>query len=109
MKPEVQYVAIAVADGSLAVMQFVVRGGGVEREATDGAINAEIAKAGLSAVSWRRILPDDLPQSRVDRNAWQDSGKTIAVDPVRKAALDQAKTAARASEIAALKAELARP
>ncbi len=94
MKPEVQHIAITRTDGSLAVMQFVTKAE-FEREATDEAIEAEIAKAGIKATGWRRISPDDLPQDRADRDAWKDTGKTIVVDASYKAALDQAKAATR--------------
>ncbi len=108
MTPAVQHIAITLNDGSLAIMQFVTRAE-FEREATDEAIAAEIAKAGLDAQSWRRIDPEDIPADRTDRDAWQDTGKTIAVDPERKAILDAAMAAIRdpLAEIDAIKADLA--
>lgn len=62
MKPEVQFIAITLADGATARMQFVTRayrGKEVEweREATDEAIEAEIKKAGYVAKSWERSEP----------------------------------------------------
>ena len=97
---EVQLIAITMADGSLAVMQFITRawndaqkaaalasGDPVAervREATDDAINLEIARAGFDAVSWRRIQPEDLPATRDDRDAWRDDGEKIGVDPARR-------------------------
>ncbi len=109
MRPEVQHIAITCADGSLAMMQFVLDDGRVQRDATDEAIEAEISNAGLSAQSWRRIVPEDIPADRTDRDAWQDTGKAIAVDPERKADLDAAKAAIRdpLAEIDQIKADLA--
>ncbi len=87
MRPQIQLVAISAADGSLVIMQFITDDGVVQRQATDAAIIDEIAKAGITAASWRRIAPTDLPADRSDRDAWQDSGTVIAVSPTRKAAL----------------------
>ncbi len=81
MKPEVQPVAITLEDGSLAIMQFVTKAE-FEREATDEAIVAEIAKSGFKAVKWRRIAQKDLPTDRSTRNAWQDTGKAIGVKEI---------------------------
>jgi len=82
MVPEIQHIAITVEDGSLAVMQFVTKAE-FEREATDEAIEAEIVKAGIRAVSWRRIDIKDLPTSRDFRAAWNYDGKIVDVDMVK--------------------------
>lgn len=87
MKPEVQCIAITVADGSLAIMQFVTNDGRRKRDATDDAITKEIGRAGIKAVAWRRISPRDIPADRTDRDAWRDDGKTIEVDVAVKAAI----------------------
>lgn len=107
MKPEVQHIAITVADGSLAIMQFVTNDGRQTREATDEAITEEIERAGIKAMAWRRISPEDIPANRTDRDAWADTGKAITVDPVRKAALERAKPRDLAAEVDALKVALA--
>lgn len=81
MKPEIQHIAISQPDGSLAIMQFVTKGhldavGTIfERDATDEAVAEEIAKAGLSPVSWRRIDAVDIPADRQFRAAWRDNGQ----------------------------------
>lgn len=86
MQPEVQFVAVNMTDGSLAVMQFVTRGqlnaaGDIfEREATDDAIDADIAKGMIRAASWRRIEAKDVPSDRTFRNAWRDTGRAVVVD-----------------------------
>lgn len=88
MAPEVQHIAISMPDGSVAIMQFITRqqrhhdDPGWEREATDQAIEDEISRtAGVTPNSgWRRIDLADIPADRAFRNAWVDSGKTIAVD-----------------------------
>jgi hypothetical protein len=90
MMLEVQLVAITFADGALAVMQFVT-GAEFVRSATDDAINAEIAKAGLQVKSWRRIQPSDLPPNRTYRNAWIDDGKSITIDLAKQTAIDTAR------------------
>jgi hypothetical protein len=88
MKPITQPISITKSDGSVAIMHFVTKGllnaaGAVfEREATDENINAEIAKAGIDAVSWRRIEMSEIPRDRTFRNAWVDTGK-IDVDMPR--------------------------
>jgi hypothetical protein len=107
MRPQVEHIAITMADGSLAIMQFVTKSN-FDRTATDDAIEAEIARAGIAATSWRRITPDEIPVDRADRDAWRDTGKTIAIDPVRKGALDRARAAIRdpLAEIDALKARI---
>ncbi len=83
MRPEVQLIAITRADGSLAIMHFVTKAEFI-RVATDEAINAEIAKAGIRATSWRRITLRDLPTNRIDRDAWIDTGSAIMIDPARR-------------------------
>jgi hypothetical protein len=92
---EVEHVAITMADGSIAVMQFITRAWksrlgrkddeAFAREATDEAIQAEIDKTAFSqpVVSWRRISPADLPKSRDNRDAWRDDGTKIVVDRAR--------------------------
>lgn len=88
---EVQFVAIAAPDGVLAVMQFITKAWNSKypnenvyiRDATDEAIIAEITKAKLPMASWRRIVKEDLPTSRENRDAWRDDGVTIAVDPTK--------------------------
>jgi len=86
--PDVQFVAIIFADGSLGIMQFVVRefaqGGGVqlEREPTDEAIGIEIMRSAFDSepVSWRRISAGDVPREREFRSAWTDDGRVIVHD-----------------------------
>ncbi len=85
MQPTVQHIAITRTDGGLSVMQFVTDDGVMQHEATDEAINATIAKAGIDAVSWRRIEPEDIPTDRADRAEWIDTGTAIAVDQVKRA------------------------
>lgn len=91
MHDHLQFIAITFDDGSLGVMQFVLRPRGVpddlpgfdpatgERAATDEAINYEIAKSAWQhkPVSWRRIAFEDIPQTREYRDAWEDSGREI--------------------------------
>ncbi len=92
-------IAITRTDGGVSIMHF---------DSSDAEVDAEIARAGIDALRWRRVAPEDLPPDRTDRNAWADNGKTIAVDPVRKAGLDQAKAEVRdpLAELDALKAAL---
>ncbi len=95
-------IAITRADAGLSIMDMIADG-------DDTAVVAEVAKAGIDAVSWRRIIPEDIPADRTDRDAWTDTGKAIDIDPERKAALDAAKAAIRdpIAEIDQIKAELA--
>ncbi len=95
-------IAITRADAGLSIMDMIADG-------DDAAVVAEIAKAGIDAVSWRRIVPEDVPADRSDRDAWTDTGKAIDVDPERKAIIDAAKAAIRdpLAEIDQIKAEIA--
>lgn len=95
-------IAITRADGGLSIMH------GPATEGDDAMMEAEIAKAGIRATAWRRISADDLPADRSDRDAWTDTGKAIAADPERKAALAEARAAVRdpLAEIDAIKATL---
>lgn len=89
--PEVIYIAITVEDGTLTILQFITKqqrlvGLGVnelgwEREPTDEAIEEEIAKSRIPAVSWRIIQLEDLPPDRSQRNLWRDTGDKIIIDP----------------------------
>lgn len=96
---DIQFVAIKMEDGSLAIMQFntsIVQGG-VEwlREATDENIQAEINKTfssvnrdgevtwNVAVTSWRRISKEDIPTTREFRNAWKDTGSAIEHDMVK--------------------------
>lgn len=82
MKPDVQLIAITLADGSLAVMQFVTHSPRDDwrREPTRENVASEIEKAGLRAKGWRLISPEDVPSSREYREAWTDSGTRIEHD-----------------------------
>lgn len=89
---DIQFIAITMTDGSLGIMQFVTDDdAGVIRDATDDAINAEIAKGDLPSASWRRIAPADIPTDRTYRDAWVDNGTAIVIDPTKKAAIDAAR------------------
>lgn len=86
-KPEVQFIAITLADGYLAIMQFVTKQVGVdgwERQPTDEAVNAEIRKAlghdPNQPRTWRFIEESDIPKTREHRVAWRDDGEKIYVD-----------------------------
>lgn len=73
-------IAITLSDDSLVIMSFINNDyNGIIREATSANINAEIAKAGFNAKSWRIIQDADLIPDRTFRNAWKDTGK-IEVD-----------------------------
>lgn len=85
----IQFVTIEMADGSVAVMQFLteyrasVEGEDllVKREATDEAIEKEIQRSGFSnRKGWRRIERAAIPTDRTFRDAWTASGKGVAVD-----------------------------
>ncbi len=95
-------IAITRADAGLSIMDMIADG-------DDAAVVAEIVKAGIDAASWRRIVPEDIPTDRIDRDAWTDTGKAIDVDPERKAVIDAAKAAIRdpLAEIDQIKADLA--
>jgi len=92
---DAQRIAIAFDDGTIGVMQFITRAWNdavpldeqevYEREATDEAIEREIAKSPLpkAVTSWRRVRPEDLPASRENRDAWRDDGVRVAVDPTK--------------------------
>jgi hypothetical protein len=85
---KIQLVSITFDDGSVGIMHFILdpnleAGAQCEgycpvkrqREATDAAIQAEVDKSTFAprvAVSWRRIEEQDIPASRVFRNAWRD-------------------------------------
>jgi len=78
-----QTIAIACADGTVAIMCFVLDDQrGITRDGTDAEIDAEIAKASLESpsVSWRRIVEADIPSQRDFRNAWTDHGTHIGFD-----------------------------
>lgn len=83
MTPDTVHVAIALEDGSTSIMQFVTRqhrskgDPGWSKEATSDAIESEIAKAGLKAVSWTLIDPRDIPSDRTFRGAWRVDGGRI--------------------------------
>ena len=64
MEPIVQRVALDMEDGSTCVMLFVVSGNGVpDRAPTPENIEAEIARAGYKAKSWRLI--DEAEHARI--------------------------------------------
>ncbi len=98
MRPETSAIAITCEDGSLVIMHFVTHdpSAGWTREATDEAINREIARtSGVKSVRWRRIAVSELPSERTYRNAWVDNGTTITVDPVKRASIDTEKVMQR--------------
>ena len=56
---------------------------GIEREATDANIDAEIAKSAFTSapVGWRRIVNEtEIPTDRYFRNAWKDAAGRLDVD-----------------------------
>ena len=100
--PAVVFVAIAFADDSVGIMQFVTRGyqsnGTVqfEREPTDANIGAEIMRsafdeAKLPPKSWRRINAADVPSDRSYRDAWTDDGRAIVHDMPKARAIHLAR------------------
>jgi hypothetical protein len=97
---DVQHVAIAMPDDSVAIMQFVTRQHasrfdiGWMRDATDQNIEAEIARAGLSTPKyWRRISLDEIPQDRTHRSAWRLShnGGPVWIDEQKAQEIDEAR------------------
>lgn len=110
----VQCVAITCADGSLAVMRYVLDDGrGVQSEGTDEQIAAVIARTALESpcVSWRRITEAELPTARDFRNAWRDHGAGIDHDMGKARAIHLERIryardeALRASDVAVMRAE----
>lgn len=91
MPPAIALVALALADGSVALMQFVTTefnaDGSVRRAvlASSENVQAEIDRSPLQVTSWRFVQPDAVPADRTYRNAWTLSGETIVHD------LDKAK------------------
>lgn len=92
--PQLQFVAITFADGSLGVMQFVVQEylpSGIvrwERLPTKNNVDAEIARGAWDAhllpiKGWRLIDPGDVPTDRTYRGAWSDDGNAIVHDMTR--------------------------
>lgn len=104
---EVELVALRCADGTVAVLRFVVeeyRADGslryrqhatrqnVEREIerltrveTNGQ-GEQVCALGIAKVpvqSWRFIEPHELPQERTYRDAWKDTGRSIEHDMSR--------------------------
>ena len=78
-----QLLAIACANGTVAIMCFVLDDQrGIKRDGTDAEIDAEIAKAALESpgVAWRRIVEADVPAKRDFRNAWTMQGDAIGHD-----------------------------
>lgn len=71
--------AITRDDGGVSIMRLL-------NEARD--IDAEIkrweAASNLKCVSYREIKEDDLPQDRKHRNSLIDTGKSLALDDVRR-------------------------
>ncbi len=92
---DVEFVAITLADGSLAIMQFVVAEYGAggkprwTRPATSAAIEVEIARTRLPcpAAFWRRIAAADIPPDRAFRDAWVDAGGRLDHDLVKVRAI----------------------
>jgi hypothetical protein len=89
MTPEVQLIAISRPDGGVSIMHFVTKqqrsenDPGWTREATDEAIEAEIAKSGKGDhLGWRRIKTDDIPADRSFREAWAHD-LTVDMDKAR--------------------------
>lgn len=96
-----QKVAITRADGSVAVMTFVIEGrspslpsGAVWieqgsalwfRQPNERNIAAEVQKAVPDAVSWRKIADNEVPTDRTYRNALVDDGRALNFD-IQKAA-----------------------
>lgn len=108
---DVQHVAVSMPGGRVAILQivmraplaafssdaaashgFVVSGEAWERQVTDEGVEQELSRsAGLEKrLSWRRIDPSEIPQDRVFRNAWVDSGK-LAVDMPRAREIHRAR------------------
>lgn len=83
------------------MLYAIKRSDGVSIMDTDKDINEQIAKwesgSGLTAISYRQILPTDLPD-REFRNAWEDTGtitenldkaKNIHADRIEKSLLEE--------------------
>lgn len=89
---EVQLVAVERDDGGLSILSIITRAPARSfapavaeacgfalspdaqwwsRDMSDDAIEQEMARAGLSAVSWSCVTADDLPSDRRHRAAWE--------------------------------------
>lgn len=93
--PELQKGLVRIAltlrdpDAPVAIMGFLTlrrddAGGPVYVvPATDESIRAECEKAGLDVMSWRKLLPDEVPEDRAQRHALIDDGTALVVDPAK--------------------------
>jgi hypothetical protein len=88
---DVVFIAITLADDTVAVMRFILCERGPngeivwERVATKATVDAEVAKCSFTAdklpvKGWRPIAWEDQPKDRMFRNAWRDSGESIEHD-----------------------------
>ena len=89
------FIAITLSDGTLGVMQFLTQGRGTDlpqgatwkepgiwlRPAIPANVDFEVTKtyAGqvVSPISWRQVTAAALPNDRVFRGAWRDTGSNI--------------------------------
>lgn len=121
MNPEIISVPIALemADGSTAIMQFIVQGRGDalpfggewlapgmwRRAASDAAVFEEVVRAhgSASVLAFHRISPSDIPRDRTYRNAWTFAGGRIEHDMVKARGIHREKLREqRAPALAAL-------
>lgn len=98
---EFELIAVTRADGGVSMMSiitsapldgfsagaalangFVLSDDGMSwaRDAGDDQVEREIVRAGIDCVSWRRVPPEIVPNSRMFRDAWVDDGKDVSVD-----------------------------
>ena len=99
--------ALQCDDEHVMILQF----SGPQREVSDREVSDELAKATYErrVVSWRKIDPAQLPQSRRFRDAWRDSGAAITEDLAaarsiaiaRGVTAEQANAASSTDELAA--------
>lgn len=80
--PSVQHIAIALDDG-VAVMQFITQtDAGDVREASEAAIEAELARSGFAGKPWAKVNHEDIPTDRASRARWRlRDGKIVVEAP----------------------------
>ena len=74
-------IAVQRPDGEMYIVIIILDDGhGIEREYSTALAEAELRRAGLGGLPFRRIEDDEIPADRAFRNAWADTGAGVEVD-----------------------------
>lgn len=84
MSVEQVKVAVERQDGGLSIMSIVIEDGhGIKNEITTELIQGEISRSVQNAIEWFVLSDNEIPQSRIYRNSWENNNGVIVHNMIK--------------------------